>query len=419
MSDDGRNGEPAVAGTIKAPEFSWLKPHPEFVIILVGPDEEPFGIQLNFLCARSEYYRQYFLDPQNRDGSIERIVKIPDTIPEVFGYVQNYMFTGQVFPNLDHMPSYEVLIGVWKLGWNLKIEGLCDATLEAMAECRRITQRIPATPLLVQVWQDTPEGSTIRKLLLSWAAEYMRSSESRAEFARSLPQEVLSELVVAMSSLDSPPVVQVNNSAPATQPLPRAGAVHYITGDDDADEQGHASKKQRRQTDGLPRPMTAAVSKIATAKKPGPRASMPNPKPPVRRRGGAAAANPANHTTAQKLNFCADLLTRMLSGPGFWTRLVGPFKEPVDPVQDGVPDYFDKVTKPMDLGTMKGKMDRGEYTNEEEFLNDMNQIFSNCYTYWSKKDPMWAACEKLQKSFEDKYSNMNRWIAKMEGDEDQ
>jgi hypothetical protein len=98
--------------------------------------------------------------------------------------------------------------------------------------------------------------------------------------------------------------------------------------------------------------------------------------------------------------------------------LVGPFKEPVDPASDGVPDYFDKVTKPMDLGTMKGKMDRGEYADEEEFLKDMNQIFSNCYTYWSKKDPMWIACEKLQKSFEDKYSNMSRWITKMEGDED-
>jgi hypothetical protein len=30
---------------------------------------------------------------------------------------------------------------------------------------------------------------------------------------------------------------------------------------------------------------------------------------------------------------------------------------------------------------------------------------------------MWAACEKLQKSFEDKFGQMNKWIAKMEGDE--
>ncbi|KAB5572559.1 Bromodomain-containing protein [Coniochaeta sp. 2T2.1] len=422
MADDGRNGDHALAGhPVPGSDFSWLQPHPIFVIILVGPEETPFGMPLDFLCAKSEYYRQYFSENEP-EQSIERIVRIPDTFTEVFGYVQNFMFTGNIFDNLDHLPTYDVLIGIWKQGFKLRIHGLCDATLEAMAECRRITQRIPATPLLVQVWQDTPEGSPIRKLLLSWAAEYMRSSESRQEFARSLPQEVLSELVVAMSSLDSPPLVQVHNNPPPliqSQAQARTGAVHYIDDNEEEPEQGPASKKQRRQTDVLPRASAPAVPKTAAGRKPGPRASLPNPRAPVRRRGAAAAKELPNHTTSQKLNFCADLLTRMLSGPGFWTRLVGPFKEPVDPITDGVPDYFSKITKPMDLGTMKGKMDRGEYTDEEEFLNDMNQIFSNCYTYWTKKDPMWGACEKLQKSFEDKYANMSRWIAKMEGDEDQ
>ena len=89
----------------------------------------------------------------------------------------------------------------------------------------------------------------------------------------------------------------------------------------------------------------------------------------------------------------------------------------MDPAADGVPDYLDKISKPMDLGTMKEKMDRREYENELEFLADMNQIFENCYTYWTKKDAMWAACERLQKTFEEKYNQMNKWIAKMEGDE--
>jgi len=104
---------------------------------------------------------------------------------------------------------------------------------------------------------------------------------------------------------------------------------------------------------------------------------------------------------------------------GFWTRLVGAFKQPVNPVSDGVPDYLEKIKKPMDLGTMKAKMDRKEYQDEQEFLADMNQMFTNCYTYWSKKDPMWGACEKLQKTFEEKFAQMNKWIAKMEGDEGQ
>lgn len=89
----------------------------------------------------------------------------------------------------------------------------------------------------------------------------------------------------------------------------------------------------------------------------------------------------------------------------------------MDPSQDGVPDYLEKVTKPMDLGTMKAKMDRNEYANEEEFVADMNQIFNNCYTYWSKKDAMWAACERLQKTFEERYACMNKWLSKMAGEE--
>lgn len=102
---------------------------------------------------------------------------------------------------------------------------------------------------------------------------------------------------------------------------------------------------------------------------------------------------------------------------GFWTRLVGPFRDPVEPVEDGVPDYFDKVKRPMDLSTIKAKMDRKDYSNDEEFAADVRQIFENCFKYWKKGDPMWNAGEKLQKTFEDKFSHMNKWIAKMGGEE--
>lgn len=102
---------------------------------------------------------------------------------------------------------------------------------------------------------------------------------------------------------------------------------------------------------------------------------------------------------------------------GFWTRLVGPFREPVDPVEDGVPDYLDKVSRPMDLSTIKQKMDQKQYATEEEFLVDVRQIFENCFTYWKKGDPMWAAGERLQRTFEEKFSHMNKWIAKLGGEE--
>ena len=299
------------------PPPSSSQPHPIFVIALVGPDETPFGIQKDFLCSKSTFYRHFF--DESPDSGLENLVRLPETPVEVFAYAQNFLYTGRVFPSLDNLPTYEVLIGVWKLGHAMGIEGLCDATLEAMAECRRATQHIPATPLLVQVWKDTPEGSSIRKLLLSWAAEYMRSSESRAEFARSLPQEVLSELVVAMSSLDSPGnLLDVVVGASAS-----GGAQRRSAPTAELDEAEGRPAKKRRASDAAANGASSAVgaSNSAAGRKPGgPRASLPGskpgPKPGSKRRTSAAVLGAQQFSANQKLNFCADLLARMLSGPG-------------------------------------------------------------------------------------------------------
>ncbi|WQF83549.1 Putative bromodomain, SKP1/BTB/POZ domain superfamily, Bromodomain-like superfamily protein [Colletotrichum destructivum] len=421
------NGGPNLASEPSAgyrdEPFSWLQPHPTFIIVLVGPEEKPFGIQKDFLCARSTYYRDYFKQlERTTSDTVEHIVKLPHTTAEVFGLTQLFLFTGQVSEEVDTFPSYEALIGVWKLGHKLGIDGLCDKTLEAMKECRRITRQIPATPLLVQVWRDTPEGSTIRKLLLSWAAEYMRSSDARAEFAKSLPQEVLSELVVTMSSLEnqpSPPAAPADTVS--AEPTPRK-SVHYLE-EDSSEEREHLSKKNRRASAPLPASQNNNSKSVTRAPPPPVRkaaavaaaaaATAPRPKPVVQKRRSIVPVSDGEITTEKKVEFCADLLDRMLSGPGFWTRLVGPFKEPVDPVEDGVPDYFNKVKKPMDLNTVKAKMSRHEYRTEDEFASDVRQIFENCYTYWTKGDPMWAACEKFQKTFEEKYAQMHKNISKM------
>ncbi|KAG6366441.1 hypothetical protein INS49_000618 [Diaporthe citri] len=335
--------------------FSWLEPHPELVVILVGKDEVPFGLQKNFLCAKSSYFREKLAA---RDD-VEYLERLPNCPVEVFGFVQNFLYTGAVIPDENTLPSYEILIGVWKLGHELRIDGLCDHTLDAMLEVRRATTRIPSTPLLVQVWKDTPEGCSIRKLLLGWAAEYMHTSDSKAEFAKSLPQDVLSELVVAMVPSDTSPLVQLGGDShhPKTANPPRK-QVHYVDQNEDEEPDSLYPVKKPRRSDPFPQAPTA------------PKAAV-----------------------------------------------LGPFKEPVDAIVDNVPDYFEKVTKPMDLSTMKNKMEQNQYTSEEEFLADMNQIFTNCKTYWKPTDNVYAACEKLEKTFLEKYSQMNKWLAKMEGED--
>lgn len=307
-------GEAAITTSVlnaDPPPFSWLEPHPQFVVVLVGSEEVPFGIQKNFLCAKSSYYRKHFAT--QGDDVVESIVKLPDTPVEVFASAQHFLYTGAVFPNGNTMPSYEVLVGVWKLGNDLEIEGLCDQTLEAMMDVRQTTEHIPAAPLLVQVWKDTPEGSSIRKLLLEWAAEYVRSSESNAEFAKSLPQEVLSELVLAMSRPDTSPLIQLGGGSPitSTQNQPQRKMVHYLDQEEDEEEPAYLPAKKQRRPEPVP---NGSVSKTAAQK---PKASKSSAKPVPRRRSNAAGnGENIEFTTEQKLHFCQDLLARMLSGPG-------------------------------------------------------------------------------------------------------
>ena len=45
------------------------------------------------------------------------------------------------------------------------------------------------------------------------------------------------------------------------------------------------------------------------------------------------------------------------------------------------PDYHHVIKQPMDLGTMKYKLNTIQYKNSEEFIEDLQLIFTNCYTY--------------------------------------
>ncbi|KAI9315007.1 hypothetical protein BX666DRAFT_1965766 [Dichotomocladium elegans] len=57
------------------------------------------------------------------------------------------------------------------------------------------------------------------------------------------------------------------------------------------------------------------------------------------------------------------------------------FLRPVSEDLDGAPDYYKIIKEPMDLGTIKTKLERSIYTSFDEFEKDVRLIFNNCYTY--------------------------------------
>jgi hypothetical protein len=57
------------------------------------------------------------------------------------------------------------------------------------------------------------------------------------------------------------------------------------------------------------------------------------------------------------------------------------FRRPVDPVADGVPDYPQRISKPMDLGTISDRLNRHKYRNSREWYSDLELVFQNGIDY--------------------------------------
>jgi hypothetical protein len=57
------------------------------------------------------------------------------------------------------------------------------------------------------------------------------------------------------------------------------------------------------------------------------------------------------------------------------------FHKPVNPIELGIPDYFDIIKNPMDFSTIKKKISNYQYTNCREFCEDMELVFYNCIIY--------------------------------------
>jgi hypothetical protein len=79
-------------------------------------------------------------------------------------------------------PIYTTLMGIWKLATHLGMAPLRVAVLDAMAERREQTGFIPSTALLMEAWQQTEDGSGLRKMLIEWAAEHSKFPLRSAPF---------------------------------------------------------------------------------------------------------------------------------------------------------------------------------------------------------------------------------------------
>ena len=86
------------------------------------------------------------------------------------------------------------------------------------------------------------------------------------------------------------------------------------------------------------------------------------------------------------------------------------FLEPVDYIKYNIPDYLDIIKYPRDLSLIQFNLENDYYPNIQSFLNDVQLIWDNCYTYNPPKNYISKCaqiCEKKFKKEFEKYFDVN------------
>ncbi|XP_054448031.1 bromodomain testis-specific protein [Pteronotus mesoamericanus] len=105
-----------------------------------------------------------------------------------------------------------------------------------------------------------------------------------------------------------------------------------------------------------------------------------------------------NVKVTEQLRHCSEILKEMLSKKHY--SYAWPFYNPVDVNGLGLHNYYDVVKNPMDLGTIKRKMDNQEYRDAYEFAADVRLMFMNCYRYNPPDHEVVTMARTLQDVFE-------------------
>ena len=80
------------------------------------------------------------------------------------------------------------------------------------------------------------------------------------------------------------------------------------------------------------------------------------------------------------------------------------FRKPLDFRSLGLDDYPQIIAKPMDLGTVKQKIERQGYRSVEQCADDIRLIWSNCKRYNGEGSDFYNLADRLSKQFEELFT---------------
>ncbi|MBN3313270.1 BRDT protein, partial [Atractosteus spatula] len=176
----------------------------------------------------------------------------------------------------------------------------------------------------------------------------------------------------------------------------------------------HIKKGVKRKAD-----TTTPAASVVTSCESSPTPAEPKPCKLASRRGSGRPIKPPKkdlpdsqqqHQVGKKpklseqLKCCSAILKEMFAKKH--AAYAWPFYKPVDTETLGLHDYHDIIKHPMDLGTIKKKMDDRVYKDAQEFASDFRLMFLNCYKYNPPGHEVVAMARKLQDVFEMRFAKI-------------
>ncbi|MCO5547388.1 hypothetical protein L7F22_000837 [Adiantum nelumboides] len=107
---------------------------------------------------------------------------------------------------------------------------------------------------------------------------------------------------------------------------------------------------------------------------------------------------------------CRNILKKLMDHEDGWI-----FNEPVDSIKLGLSDYHFVIKKPMDLGTIKGRVDKRHYKSLSEFADDVKLTFKNAMSYNPPGNDVHQSARMLLTMFERDWDALRERLSKANG----
>jgi hypothetical protein len=108
------------------------------------------------------------------------------------------------------------------------------------------------------------------------------------------------------------------------------------------------------------------------------------------------------HLTSRTITHkCLPIVQQLINDPFGWV-----FRDAVDPVVFGLPDYFEVVKNPMHLLLVKKKLENAVYTDMASFERDVKLVFENAILYNGEESEVGQLANTMMTIFEKEYKKV-------------